>query len=116
MWEIGALLLLVAILALFVAPRFFRPGPGGGAQDGTVLVTGVSPRPEAQGEQFVTITGILNGPTVDEHEVYQRFAVDVGNWPSIGDLMPVVYSPRNPDNWNMVAQPPSEPPPLPPRE
>ncbi|MEB3032099.1 hypothetical protein [[Mycobacterium] nativiensis] len=115
MWEIGALLLLLAILAMFIAPRFFRPGPGGGAQEGTLLVTGVSPRPDAEGEQFVTIAGVLNGPTLDEHEVYQRFAVDVSKWPSIGDLLPVVYSPRNPDNWNLVAQPPAEPP-LPPRE
>ncbi len=102
MWEFGALLLLLAVLAVFLAPRFLRSGPGAGAQEGTVLVTGVSPRPEATGAQYVTITGVLHGPTIDEHEVYQRYAVDVDNWPSIGDLLPVVYSPRNPDNWNLV--------------
>lgn len=100
MWEFGALLLLLAILAVFVAPRFLRSGPGAGAQEGTVLVTGVSPRPDATGAQFVTITGVLHGPTVDEHEVYQRYAVDVSKWPSVGDLLPVRYSPRNPDNWS----------------
>lgn len=102
MWEFWALLLLLAILAVFVAPRFFRPGPRGGGQEGTLLVTGVSPRPDAVGAQYVTITGVLHGPSVDEHEVYQRLAVDVANWPSVGDLLPVVYSPRNPDNWNLT--------------
>ncbi|OBG40574.1 MULTISPECIES: hypothetical protein [Mycolicibacter] len=102
MWEFGALLLLLAVLAVFLAPRFLRSGPGAGAQDGTVLVTGVSPRPEATGAQYVTITGVLHGPTVDEHEVYQRYAVDVSKWPSVGDLLPVRYSPRNPDNWNLT--------------
>lgn len=102
MWEFGALLLLLAILAVFLAPRFMRQGPGGDAQDGTVLVTGVSPRPDATGEQYVTITGVLHGPTVDEHEVYRRLAVDVGKWPSMGDLLPVRYSARNPDNWNLI--------------
>ncbi len=105
MWEMWALLLLLAILAVFLAPRFFRPGPGGGAQEGTLLVTGVSPRPDVEGVQYVTITGVLNGPTLDEHEVYQRLAVDVANWPRIGELLPVVYSPRNPDNWNLLAPP-----------
>lgn len=101
-WEIWVLLLLVAILAMLVAPRFIRPGSRGGAVDGTLLVTGVSPRPDATGEQYVTITGVIHGPTVSDYETYQRIAVDVTNWPSIGDLIPVRYSPRNPDNWRMV--------------
>lgn len=103
MWEIWVLLLLVAILAVFLAPRFRRPGPRGNAEDGTLLVTGVSPRPDAIGEQYVTITGVLHGPTVQEHEVYQRIAVSVDAWPSVGELIPVRYSPRNPDNWNIVS-------------
>ncbi len=103
MWEFGALLLLLAVLAVFLAPRFLRSGPGAGAQDGTVLVTGVSPRPtDVTGPQYVTITGVITGPTVAEHEVYQRRAVDVDNWPTVGELLPVVYSPRNPDNWNLT--------------
>ena len=61
---------------------------------GTLLVTGVSPRPDAAGEQFVTITGVINGPTVNEHVIYQRLAVDVDNWPTMGELFPVVYSPK----------------------
>ena len=55
---------------------------------GTLLVTGVSPRPDAAGEQFVTITGVINGPTVNEHVVYQRLAVDVEQWPTMGDCSP----------------------------
>ena len=39
--------------------------------------------------------------------VYQRLAVDVNDWPKMGQLFPVVYSPRNPDNWAFA---PPEPP------
>jgi hypothetical protein len=42
---------------------------------------------------------VINGPTVDEHVVYQRMAVDTANWPTIGQLIPVAFSPKNPDNW-----------------
>jgi hypothetical protein len=105
--EIGVLLLLVAILALFLAPRLVRRGPRAEALSGTLLVTGVSPRPDATGEQYVTITGVINGPTVNEHSVYQRMAVNVDNWPKMGELMPVVYSQRNPDNWAFA--PPAPP-------
>lgn len=102
MWSFGVLLLLIAILAVFLAPRFLRRGPGGDAVDGTLLVTGVSPRPDATGEQYVTIAGVINGPTVNEHSVYERMAVDVDQWPSIGELKPVRYSPKNPDNWSFA--------------
>ena len=93
------LLLLVAILTVFLAPRFIRGGPRADALSGTLLITGVSPRPDATGEQYVTITGVIDGPTVNEHSVYQRMAVNVDNWPTVGDLKPVVYSQRNPYNW-----------------
>jgi hypothetical protein len=106
-WEIGVLLLLVATLAVFLAPRFIRRGPRGEVASGTLLVTGVSPRPDASGEQYVTIAGVINGPTVNEHSVYQRMAVDVDQWPTMGQLLPVVYSPKNPDNWRFA---PAEPP------
>jgi hypothetical protein len=98
-WEIGMLLLLGAILTVFIAPRFIRGGPRTDALSGTLLITGVSPRPDATGEQYVTIAGVIDGPTVNEHTVYQRMAVNVDNWPTVGDLKPVVYSQRNPDNW-----------------
>ncbi|AGZ52742.1 hypothetical protein PJK45_07845 [Mycobacterium kansasii] len=110
-WELGVLLILVAVLVVFLAPRFFPPGPRGALASGTLLVTGVSPRPDETGEQFVTISGVLNGPTINEHSVYRRMVVEVSQWPAIGQVLPVVYSPKNPDNWNFApAEPPPEPP------
>lgn len=103
------LILLVAVLAVVLAQRFLPRGPRDELLNGTLLVTGVSPRPDATGEQFVTIAGVINGPTVSEHAVYQRMAMDVDHWPTIGQLFPVVYSPKNPDNWRLA---PSEPPPV----
>ncbi|HTQ22232.1 hypothetical protein [Mycobacterium sp.] len=102
MWEFGLLLLLTMVLVALLVPRFSRRGPSGAMVAGTLLVTGVSPRPDASGEQFVTIAGVMNGPTVDEYAVYQRMVVDVDQWPSIGQLMSVVYSPKNPDNWRFA--------------
>lgn len=105
-WETGVLLLLLLALVVFLAPRFFRRRPVE-TVGGTLLVTGVSPRPDATGEQYVTITGVINGPTVNEYTVYQRMAVDVDDWPTMGQLIPVVYSPKNPDFWAFA---PPEPP------
>ncbi len=105
-WEFGVLFLLLAVLGVLLAQRFIHRGPRGDLASGTLLVTGVSPRPDAGGEQFVTIAGVINGPTVNEHAVYQRMAVNVDQWPTVGQLMPVVYSPKNPDNWTFA---PSEP-------
>ncbi|MBS4727373.1 hypothetical protein MSM1_03025 [Mycobacterium sp. SM1] len=99
MWEIGVLLLLIATMVVLLAPRLIRRGPRADAVAGTLLVTGVSPRPDATGEQYVTISGVINGPTVNEHAVYERMAINVDKWPSVGQLLPVVYSQRNPDNW-----------------
>lgn len=103
------LLLLVAILGVFLAQRFLPRGPrGGDLASGTLLVTGVSPRPDAGGEQFVTIAGVISGPTVSEYAVYRRMVVDVDQWPTMGQLHPVVYSPKNPDNWKFAsAEPPA---------
>ena len=81
---------------------------------GQLLVTGVSPRPDdVPGEQFVTITGVINGPTVNEHVIYQRLAIDIEQWPTMGQLFPVMYSPKNPDNW--IFAPPESPPQAPPQ-
>ena len=108
MWEFGVLLLLVAVLGVALAQRFVPRGPRGELLSGTLLVTGVSPRPDATGEQFVTIAGVINGPSVNEHEVYARLAVDVNQWPTMGQLLPVVYSAKNPDNWKLApAAPPA---------
>ena len=101
------LLLLVAVLVVFLAQRFVPRGPRGELASGTLLVTGVSPRPDASGQQYVTIAGVIDGPNVNEYAVYQRIAVDVDHWPTMGQLLPVVYSPKNPDNWKFA---PPEPP------
>ena len=104
------LLILVAVLVVFVAPRFISRGPRGAlAANGTLLVTGVSARPDVSGEQYVTIAGVITGPTVNEHPVYQRMAVDVDQWPVMGQLIPVVYSQKNPDNWRLAPPEPLEP-------
>ena len=99
------LLVLIGAIALVAAPWLMRRMPRGETVAGTLLITGVSPRPDASGDQFVTVTGVINGPTVDEHVVYQRYAVDVNQWPSVGDLIPVVYSLKNPDNWSFAPTP-----------
>lgn len=114
MMEFAVLLLILGALALVVGPRLMgRRGPRGEMAQGTLLVTGVSPRPDAEGEQFVTISGVMTGPTVAEHVVYQRMSADVANWPTMGQLIPVVYSPKNPDKWFFA--PPEPPmPPMPP--
>jgi hypothetical protein len=113
-WEFGVLLLLVAVLGVFLAQRFVPRGPRGEQLSGTMLVTGVSPRPAATGQQFVTIAGVINGPNVNEHAVYQRMAVDVEHWPTVGQLFPVVYSSKNPDNWRFAPPVPPPPPEQPP--
>jgi hypothetical protein len=109
-----AILVLLGALALIAAPWIRRRAgsPRGQVAPGTLLVTGVSPRPDAVGEQFVTISGVINGPTLTEHVVYQRMAVDVNDWPSMGQLIPVVYSPKNPDNWRFGSIEPPPPPPI----
>ncbi|MBY0288646.1 MAG: hypothetical protein K2X52_16100 [Mycobacteriaceae bacterium] len=117
MWEIAMVLVMVGVLVAIAAPWIMRRrGAGSDWVHGQLLVTGVSPRPEdVTGEQFVTITGVINGPTVNEHVIYQRMAVDVDQWPTMSSLFPVVYSPKNPDNWRFAptAAPPQPPPPGP---
>jgi hypothetical protein len=103
--EFAVVLVLLGALAILLAPWLRRRrGVGSDWVQGTLVVTGVSPRPDATGEQFVTITGVINGPTVGEHVVYQRLAVDVDQWPSMGQLFPVRYKPTNPDNWAFAPQ------------
>lgn len=105
------LLLLIGAIVLLLAPRIMGRrggaggrGGGGGAQmaPGTLLVTGVSAGPDSDGSQYVTITGVINGPTVREHEVYARLQMNVGASPTMGQLIPVMYSPKNPDKWGFA--------------
>ncbi|WP_174564536.1 hypothetical protein [Nocardia inohanensis] len=85
---------------------YFRARKGGAPvanpESGTLHLTGVSPRPEAPGEQYVTLSGSISGPTVVAHEVYGRFAWDTGQWPSIGEQIPVVYPAGKPDRWQLA--------------
>ncbi|MGH3551620.1 MAG: hypothetical protein ACRDT5_03285, partial [Mycobacterium sp.] len=39
--------------------------------------------------------------------VYQRMAVNVDDWPTMGQLLPVVYSQKNPDNWSFAPPEPT---------
>ena len=104
------LVLLIGAVVLVAGPWIMRRrGMRGELAQGNLLVTGVSPRPDETGRKFVTITGVINGPTVNEHTVDQRLEVDVDEWPTMGQLFPVVYAPKNPDNWRFA---PSEAPPV----
>ncbi|WP_194853212.1 hypothetical protein [Nocardia sp. SYP-A9097] len=104
------LLQLVFILviggALVAAISMFRRGRAGAQmvapESGILYVTGVSPRPDATGEQYVTLSGSISGPMVVAHEVYGRFAWDVNQWPSIGDQIPVTYPAGKPDHWQLA--------------
>ncbi len=107
MWDIFWIVVVIGAIVVLAAPWLRRRRPPADALHGTLLITGVSPRPDATGEQYVTVTGVINGPSVNEHVVYQRYPVDVENWPRAGALIPVLYSSKNPDNWRVA---PSEPP------
>jgi hypothetical protein len=101
--EFAIIIVLIGALVALAAPWIMRRrGAGGDWVQGNLVVTGVSPRPDGTGEQFVTITGVINGPTVDEHVVYQQLAIDVEDWPSMGQLFPVMYAPNNPDRWTFA--------------
>jgi len=102
------LVLLIGAIVLIAGPWIMRRrGMRGELAQGTLLVTGVSPKPDETGQQFVTITGVITGPTVNEHVVYQRLEVNVDQWPTMGQLFDVVYTSNNPDKWAFA---PSAPP------
>jgi hypothetical protein len=111
--EFAVLLVLLGALAILAAPWIRRRRSAGSDwARGTMVLTGVSPRTDdLTGQQFVTITGVINGPTVNEHVVYQRLAVDVDEWPTMGQLFDVMYSPKNPDNWAFAPHDGPVPPP-----
>jgi hypothetical protein len=101
--EFAIIIVLIGAMLALAAPWIMRRrGAGADWVQGQLLVTGVSPKPDATGEQFVTITGVINGPTVNEHVVYQQLALDVEQWPTMGQLFPVVYAPNNPDRWTFA--------------
>ncbi|MEU7628863.1 hypothetical protein AB0C34_02605 [Nocardia sp. NPDC049220] len=95
---------LVILAAVLVAMIVFVVRSRGGwrtadPEHGTLYVTGVSPRPDVLGEQYVTVTGNLTGPTVPGRVVYGRFVRDTNSWPEVGDSLAVVYPAGKPDRW-----------------
>lgn len=105
--EFAMLIILVAVVvALLVSYRRSRGGVGHPPVEpeyGSLRITGVSPRPQAMGEQFVTITGDLTGPSVPPTVVYRQFIWDGAHWPQVGEDLPVVYPVGKPDRWQPVA-------------
>ncbi|WP_040737708.1 hypothetical protein [Nocardia tenerifensis] len=105
MLEFGMLLIMIVALvgtvAIYLRGRGTRPPAQ--AETGTLYITGVSPRPhDLTGEQYVTITGNVTGPTVQGAVVYGRFAWDVNAWPAIGDVLTVAYPAGKPERWRIV--------------
>ncbi|MGQ4596703.1 hypothetical protein [Nocardia sp. R6R-6] len=103
MLEIASLVILTAVLASLIV--FALRGRTGARptnpEQGTLYITGVSPRPDVPGEQYVTITGELTGPSVPGTVVYGRFTSDTSSWPEIGDLLTVVYPAGKPERWQI---------------
>ncbi|MDE1674801.1 hypothetical protein [Nocardia gipuzkoensis] len=104
MLEFATLVILIAVLVSLIV--FVIRGRRGyrlvNPEEGTLYITGVSPRPDASGEQFVTITGNLTGPSVPGKVVYGRLVWDTSSWPEIGDLLTVVYPAGKPDHWQIA--------------
>jgi hypothetical protein len=104
MLEFVALVTLTAVLVSLIvfAIRGRRGYQPANPEEGTLYITGVSPRPDVPGEQYVTITGNLTGPSVPGKVVYGRFVWETSSWPETGDLLPVVYPPGKPDRWRIA--------------
>ncbi|MGQ4614567.1 hypothetical protein [Nocardia sp. R7R-8] len=103
MLQFVALVTLTAVLVTLIvfALRGRRGYRLANPEEGTLYITGVSPPPDAPGEQYVTITGKLTGPSVPGKIVYGRLTWDTSSWPSIGDLLTVVYPAGKPDRWQI---------------
>ncbi|MGW4068813.1 hypothetical protein [Nocardia grenadensis] len=105
MFELAMLAIMVAALVGMLV-LVFRGRRGGrmpaDAEIGSLYLTGVSPRPEAMGEQFVTVTGNLSGPSEPGKVVYGRMVWDAAYWPSVGDTLTVAYPTGRPDRWRIV--------------
>ena len=64
MLEFAIIVVLIGAMFALAAPWIMRRrGAGTNWVHGNLLVTGVSPKPDATGEQLVTVTGVINGPT-----------------------------------------------------
>ena len=99
MMEFAVLLLLLRALAPVAGARLMaRRRPRGQMVSGTLLVTGGSDStsgPDSSGHQSATIAGVMNGPNLNEHVVYEQMSVDASQWPAT-QLSPVGDAPNNP--------------------
>ena len=89
------LLLVGALLLLVGAAAEARRGPPGDWRPGNLLVTGISPKPDDAGQQFVTITGVINRTDRQRTPRLPAAGRPPHQWPTIGPTIPVVYSPKN---------------------
>ncbi len=95
------LVILVVLIAVGVTWRRAQRGVArtmdaqSGLEQGTMTLTGVSPRPldaDKNGEATVTISGSLAGPSTSPRPVYGRFVWKFADtWPEVGDQLAVVY-------------------------
>ncbi|GED98896.1 hypothetical protein [Gordonia crocea] len=75
---------------------------------GTVTVTGVSPRPDrgdANDSAYVTISGTVIGADITPTEVYGSYAWSLNSpWPQVGQDISVRYDPRKVESsWLIVS-------------
>lgn len=84
-WEFVVLIVLLGALVLLAAPwtRDVRVARFGwdAADHRRQSAAG------RHGGKFVTVAGVINGPNVNEHRVYGRIAIDVAEWPTVGQLV-----------------------------
>ncbi|GAA3958545.1 hypothetical protein [Gordonia caeni] len=106
------ILLIAATLASFFLGRgrmasFGKGGAGGaGYASGTMTVTGVSSRGDADknGQAYFTLSGTIIGPDTPPTEVYGSLVLGSGDPdPSVGQELPVVYKPgKAATTWRFV--------------
>ena len=110
--------LILAVLAVVLIVQFRGKGFGGfgarsagaGFVQGTLTVTGVSERPDAdsKGQAFCTVSGTIVGPGTNPADVYGTMILTEGQpWPQMADQYPVVYKPGKAEtSWQFGELPP----------
>ncbi|RPA58107.1 hypothetical protein EF294_16985 [Gordonia oryzae] len=119
MWITVSIAILLAVMAVAMIKQMRGRrvgGIGGGARgaaglvQGTMTLTGVSERPQADsvGEAFCTVSGTIVGPGTRPAEVYGTMVLGQGQpWPQIGSELPVVYKPGKAEtSWHFGELPP----------
>lgn len=113
-----AFAVMLAVLAVVLVMQWQRArnpkplDPSKAAQfvQGTLTLTGVSPRPEdgdKNGDRFGTVSGTIVGPQTSPTEVYSTLQFsDADPWPQIGQDLPVHYKPgKASTTWRLGALP-----------